>query len=109
MRPDPIAKEGLVRTHLKKYWSAETAQTTKSSIIALNKFVEVQVSSGHPPYELDLASVLIFPERQRSVVVEGRGEILAKYKANKVKKGRRIPESHIASFSGAFSKFRRIS
>lgn len=40
--------------------------------------------------------------------LEENSEIREKYKANNAKKGREIPESHLARFPGAFWEFRRI-
>ena len=46
----PIELGGLVSSHFKKYWVADSAQTEKHLLIGLETFIEFQVSSGEPPW-----------------------------------------------------------
>ena len=90
---------------LKKVLGGRVCANDKNLSRRLGKFIECQVSSGQPPYGWDLASVLIFPDRRRSVVLEGRAEFRAKYKAYAAQKEREIPESRL---TGSGRRFLRI-
>ena len=61
---DTIDKAKMARSHLRRYWAADSAATTKSRMCALKKPTSPPLSRDAPPREWDLVSVLIFPERR---------------------------------------------
>ena len=60
--------EGPIRAHLRRYWMAESASTTKCVLNALKKFPLSQKGRGEPLYEWDSDSVLNSPEHRRSAL-----------------------------------------
>ena len=52
-----------------------------------------------------MEAALIFPERRRNIIVEGRGEMGDKLRAFGPDKEREVPAAHIVSFSRSFGEF----
>ena len=107
--PDPILKEGLVKAHLKKYWAAGAVEGQRNCLIDTTKFVDLLETSGYPPYEWVLDSVIMFCDRRRSIVLEEHRDILARYKSRNIPKERNIPENRRESSYKTFAKFRKIT
>ena len=95
----------LVRGHLRRYCATESAETSKSVLSALKKFPERQEDRREPLYDRDLASVLIFPERRRGILLEGIEKLVGDLKARFPEEGRESPAPHRATPQGAFDGF----
>ena len=52
----------------------------------ITKVVEFLAAIGYPIYEWDLVSVVVFSEHRRTIAIEGRRVVLAKFKDNSVQK-----------------------
>ena len=84
------------------YRMPESSQKTKNCLVASKKFIASQQSRRGPHREWDFPHVLIFPERLRNVLLEGRDTMVGKYKAIGPDKEGKYPAAHIVDFSVAF-------
>ena len=73
------------------------------------KFLNPQKERGAPRFERDTASVLIFPEQRRAVLLDGREIATERYKSKKPAPEQEMAASHFYAFSSAFRKFTRTA